>query len=430
MKLKRLKIHKYRIIEPGTELTFGDGFNLVIGRNGTGKTTLLNLLAMVFGGNFSHVSKEDFDLEYDFEDAEGSLRVVIRNQADIGPFGPAHPDGTSRYTIGMNFRSTGEHHTDDFRLEAGNASTVIKYEDAREVRWDIPLSPFSEGGNFMNFVFKSQPSKQPKDASIPQRLKFPRGFERFDESTEFFRRILEKAHLRLKPDYKEHTQPYDYRVSRPVLSPVEISRRIIERLQGKEVPTISIPSSELLFLDRTVHALGYREASMMVDLTRSSYLSVDQYPADYPVHLPVLYYGNFRFHFVKRDGSRISHEQLSFGEKRLLAFHYYLDTYAHVLLADELANGMHHDMVDQCLDAAGDRQAFLATQNPLLLDHMGFSSAEQVKLSFVLCRCEMKHDREYMVFTHMTDEQSAEFFADYKIGIQHVNEVLRMRGLW
>jgi recombinational DNA repair ATPase RecF len=43
LRLRRLKIEKFRNVVPGTELVFGDGMNVLLGRNGTGKTTLLQL---------------------------------------------------------------------------------------------------------------------------------------------------------------------------------------------------------------------------------------------------------------------------------------------------------------------------------------------------------------------------------------------------
>ena len=45
MRLEWLKIHKFRWVEPGSELHFRPGMNAIIGRNGTGKTTLLKVLA-------------------------------------------------------------------------------------------------------------------------------------------------------------------------------------------------------------------------------------------------------------------------------------------------------------------------------------------------------------------------------------------------
>ena len=77
-----------------------------------------------------------------------------------------------------------------------------------------------------------------------------------------------------------------------------------------------------------------------------------------------------------------------------------------VIVADELTNGMHHAMIGQCIDLIGERQAFLATQNPLLLDNLpGFTSAEQVQSTFILCTTERENDRERMVWRNMTAEE-------------------------
>lgn len=39
LKLKRLKVHKCRTVQPGTELVFSEGINIILGKNGAGKTT-------------------------------------------------------------------------------------------------------------------------------------------------------------------------------------------------------------------------------------------------------------------------------------------------------------------------------------------------------------------------------------------------------
>jgi hypothetical protein len=91
---------------------------------------------------------------------------------------------------------------------------------------------------------------------------------------------------------------------------------------------------------------------------------------------------------------------------------------------------MHHEWIDACLEELGDRQAFLTSQNPLLLDYLSFESAEEVRSSFVLCRTELQGDHEQMVWENMTAEDSEGFFNAYQVAIQHVSELLRTRGLW
>jgi hypothetical protein len=123
-------------------------------------------------------------------------------------------------------------------------------------------------------------------------------------------------------------------------------------------------------------------------------------------------------------------EDLSFGEQRLFAYYYYLACSPQMLIADELSNGMHHEMVRGCIEAIGPRQAFLATQNPLLLDYLEFASLDAVRESFVLCSREPGEDREWMTMRQMSDDEGREFFGHYQAERSHVNEILRSLGLW
>ena len=47
LRLSSLTIHKFRNVAPNTTLRFAGGMNLVLGQNGTGKTTFIRLLAAV-----------------------------------------------------------------------------------------------------------------------------------------------------------------------------------------------------------------------------------------------------------------------------------------------------------------------------------------------------------------------------------------------
>ncbi len=78
----------------------------------------------------------------------------------------------------------------------------------------------------------------------------------------------------------------------------------------------------------------------------------------------------------------------------------------------------------------GDRQAFLTSQNPLLLDYLVFDSVQQVKETFILCRSETIDGRDKMSWRNLTDDEADMFYSAYKVGIEHVGEILRTRGLW
>lgn len=141
-------------------------------------------------------------------------------------------------------------------------------------------------------------------------------------------------------------------------------------------------------------------------------------------------YGDFSFSFTLDDGTVITHKDLSYGQKRLLSFLYHLALRDDVVVADELVNGLHYDWIEACIQEIGDRQAFLTSQNPILLDFLPFESAEQVRQSFVLCRLERREGGSVMLWKNLDADAAEEFFRSYKTRALQVSEILRMQGLW
>ncbi len=133
----------------------------------------------------------------------------------------------------------------------------------------------------------------------------------------------------------------------------------------------------------------------------------------------------------RSDGTATSIRNLSFGQRRLFTFAWYLDSNSGPVVADELVNGMHYEWIEDCVRAMEGRQIFVTAQNPLLLDHVPFASASDVTSSFVLCRAEPSADgRREVVWSHPSDAQATEFFRAYENGLLRVHEILRTEGLW
>lgn len=86
--LKRLKLHRFRYTQPGTELMFTERFNVLLGRNGTGKTTLLDLISMVLRSDFSALKDEAFDIEYEWSDRRDTGVVRFQNKLTLPLPGP------------------------------------------------------------------------------------------------------------------------------------------------------------------------------------------------------------------------------------------------------------------------------------------------------------------------------------------------------
>jgi len=173
------------------------------------------------------------------------------------------------------------------------------------------------------------------------------------------------------------------------------------------------------FLERAAHVLGYDSASVRFDVER-----VGPQPGQQSLRL-----SNPRF-FFKRSGEEISHDLLSYGQKRLIAFFAHADTSRDVLIADELVNGLHHEWITACLDELGDRQAFLTSQNPLLLDFLRFNSVEEVRRTFILCERTSDESGTQLVWRNPSEDEAESFFLAYQTGIQRVSDILLTKGLW
>src|SRR5256885_10303897 len=78
--LTRLRINTYRNIVSGTELTFSPSLNVLLGRNATGKTTLLKLISTILISDFTGLLNEEFAIEYDLHVSDGHLTAVLKNQ--------------------------------------------------------------------------------------------------------------------------------------------------------------------------------------------------------------------------------------------------------------------------------------------------------------------------------------------------------------
>ncbi len=392
LKLKRLKIHKLPRVKPGTELVFNDGINVLLGINGSGKTTLLKLLCDLLSGDLHRLRDSEFHLEYELHNREWPCTFSVQHRPVTR--GDISGEDTTR--------SEAHLHAPDGPVTVlleGNKVSVTSRGMATKSRPLGGLAPLNIG-NTAAFL----PAKSPPMLTRTERL---------DESTYWLESVTDSASL-------EAIEPYAWD---PVpRSPFE--NFILQLLRNTaERDVHQIDAGQLPFLQATASVLGCTTASLQFDLQHQQRRDQDDF---------FLYtFGDFRFRFVKADGTRLTHHELSFGQQRLLAFHFYAAMHPEVIVADELTNGMHHAMIGQCIDLIGERQAFLATQNPLLLDNLpGFTSAEQVQSTFILCTTERENDRERMVWRNMTAEEAGNFFRDYQVGISHTNDILRSWGLW
>lgn len=410
LKLKRLTIHKHPRVRPGTELVFNDGLNVLLGVNGSGKTTLLELLVQVLNGRFESLAESEFHLSYVCEGVGASCSVDVRSLP-----GPNQKDSQARplalWSIQLDLQGeeritiVGEHDRVVTTYQGETTTSV------QPTRLDAPLIAVAAGQIFQLTAGDNEVHARFNKLSTWD-------LARFDEATRWFDSGIDASEFMLFELGENFIEP----ASNEFLPP-PIGRALADQAcLSEQYDDFKLNEGQVAVLDQACKALGFVSATLQLELLRREPPSGSS--------LGMRHLGELRFRFVKEDGTRLRHDQLSFGQRRLFAFLYYAAIHDDVIVADELTNGLHHAMIRLCLDVIGDRQAFLATQNPLLLDNLAFNNAEEVRRTFILCSTEREGVRERMVWRNMSTDEAENFYRDYKVGISHVNDILRSWGLW
>jgi energy-coupling factor transporter ATP-binding protein EcfA2 len=402
-KLTKLSIERFRNVAP-TTLEFRPGINVLLGKNAAGKTTLLRLLSTVVGRREQSLEDDVLNVSYrvsgeslDFEHTITKVRV----------------DEPSLTLEPLREELPSLQQTDSFIFEK-NAVVVAKAEvRSNEVVLEIAgqqkraerrgrAAPLFAIRVALAADTKDSASRALASAIMGAQLQ---GAGRMDESLERFAALLK----------------YELRREGRIFSDnfLDVPRSMWRVMGSEPMPEGTSATFSPAFLGRVAPVLGYDSASVRFDV---EHLSPEQ--GRQAVRL-----SNLRF-FFKRPGEEISHELLSYGQKRLLAFFAHADASPDVVIADELVNGLHHEWISACLNEIGDRQAFLTSQNPLLLDFLRFESVEEVRRTFILCERASNAPGAQLIWRNPTEDEAESFFAAYQTGIQRVSDILLTKGLW
>ncbi|WP_293272332.1 AAA family ATPase [Nannocystis sp.] len=422
MKLKHLKIHQYRNVRPGTELRFDDGINLVLGQNGSGKTTLLGLISCVASNDLSPLKSEVFDIEYTL-DADPFLATFRISNLAAGDDSRGPQEPAFKYDVRL-----ARHDVTAKCTITGTPSETTVFDGSKSHL--LPsASPFRVGFLFPNFVDRASPFH-----AAPPRLLLP-DLSRFDESLDAYLAMTGRAPVSqnagapaiAKVDIVqtgEHITP-----RRSTFFPLDTAPLVplahkspAGELWVTPEPDASVNRPGLKFLGDVAALIGFRSATW-APLIRQSKVPPSGGSRSYEVQ-------GSAFTFTRHNGDTIDQDLLSYGQKRLLAFYYYLATAEHFVIADELVNGLHHRWIAACMEAIGDRQAFLTSQNPLLFEYVEFDSIEQVQSCFINCKSELVDGAEQLVWQNMPRDDAERFYRGYEADIESIGDILINRGLW
>lgn len=426
LRLRRLKIHRWRNVLPGTELHFGDGIHALLGKNGTGKTTLLRLLSMFSRGTFTETEGEEFDAEVDVDIGQATITMRVTRYlaqetapaqlpVDVNLWGERVELKIERPELSATIRRDGDRMT--IRREKGPEIHLPP-----SVAWAVNLSfPW-----ILSAAARMAIADDPKTTPVTMReihdaFRDTASTVRYDEMLGFLALMSGESSDESR---RGHVYSLSLRISHRKNETNEgslLARQLLEALherpRGGE-KTISFSARELPFLDDYARLTKVNDVEMVLRLRearkKGDYSSFDR----------------AEFLFKLRDGDTISIEDTSYGQRRLLSFLYYAACNPSILIADELTNGLHHEWIEACVDELEKRQSFVASQNPLLLDYLPVSSAKDAETAFIQCRLVEQDGKQWMHWRNTTPEEAERFWKSYETGVQFISEILRTEGLW
>ncbi len=413
IRLRTLTINQFPNVAPGTTLNFGRQ-TILLGKNGSGKTTLLRIISMCLSSDISEI-EEDFDIEFqvDFQSNSGAISANVHAKKTSQGFGQQDlfsellDESFKKLWAEVSFSLDGK----QYIVQIDGAQIEVKC-DGETIAGRITQYPHDRFPLFRALLaVKSNSDHVILRNMATATSAMNRELHRYDESLETFDQIVaDEIHIIIAQVENKSKLFWD-------LVPKNIATDIKNKsLFGKPDQNISIHSEDCNFLSKLVRTIGFKSATLSTDLISKNTAK------------KLLQYGNFHFTFELHNGNIISHNELSYGQKRLLAFFWYLECNKYCIVADELVNGLHHDWIAQAMEGIGEkRQAFLSSQNPLLLDYLTFESEQDAKNTFVICDLDDKHQ---MQWRNLSDSEAHSFYKAYESGFQHVGEILRTKGLW
>lgn len=434
-RLRQLQVNQFRNVKQKTVVHFDNGLNVILGHNGTGKTTLLELICALASGDLGAYQEEVFDIEFEVEVGTLIFRVWAQNASTKVVSGQSF-DWRYEIEVLELGRRVLFAHVSPMGVQSLDGSSQDSTIHDREV-------DLFQSGFFIRHLMNAGWEERAASLFNSNIQFYARGVHsclRLDEGLDLFRAVMEGDPLpRIGRPFNISVSSSEYvgemKLQNSVLVEDRIVRTLLNQAQTVYAPVsvvgqlstmndihsrveVGLEEKEHGFLQQAARALYAKDVQCALKLVRRE--RGDGEGASRSI------FGRPSFWITTDKGVTYVHDQLSYGEKRLLAFLWHAAANPEILVSDELVNGLHYDWIQTCLDAI-QGQAFLTSQNPLLLDHLPFEAAEEVQRRFVLCD---RNDDGDWTWRNMSQESADAFYRAYEVGIQHVSEILRTKGMW
>ena len=380
-RLTRLKINRFRDTKP-TELHFSAGFNVLLGLNGTGKTTLLDLIAAICSDDLSPYAKEAFDVEYEVADAAHVEPLCVRVWWD-----PVVEDARR---VPSGFRVL---------ISPREADLWVNGSAHRSVRSTEGEAALASGPDEAGFLFGLLAMSRP---GLDERRQ--RWLDVIGGKAQLISLRVDEGLLSFHQLTNGRVGPMSMML-RPEWMGLIRDGRAYGVWNGMHVP----------WLEEASRVMGFADVEFSISRAVNNGIPIPK---------------NFSF----KDPNRgwVDSERLSYGQKRLFTFHCRLAALKHwstalgPFIADELSNGLHHAWIQHCMEKLEGMQSFLSAQGPLVLDKLPWGSAAELQKMFVRC----ERQGASILWRNLTEEEALELHQSGEQGYEKTSETLKRQGLW
>lgn len=428
--LKELEIKKHPLLKTDGKLKFSDGINLFVGKNGSGKTKLLQLTRDCIALNFNN--EQELELELLLEDTENNIHCCIRYKQSFenSDTRPALIKSLldSQKTVKVdycNLALKSEKQTVFIEYPEGNLKLI---DSNGEVQYNY--KPESHSSFFITNLALDILQQNPKLIFSLRLLllSLMNPYEIFHEDNKYFVKFF-KSHIQVKFNKDgEFDNSFFDRIADPSTN-LLYKQKLEEALENSiDDITPDLISNIIIELNKdnstTINDISNNLNYKSISLKSPEPLKKTEDSGDVTFTWRL---ENSRFNIELDEGNTIDYSDLSYGEKRYTLLLLYLAVNNNIFL-DEPINGLHHSMIEDVMKklANDGKQSFIANQSPILFDYVEFDSEEQVHDSIITCRKEGKK----LVFSNPSKEMTSRFYEDYQNDFLHVHEILKNHGLW